>query len=78
MNSKEVLKTIGNNIRRCRKAKGLTIQQLADLLGNTRCTVNNYELGKRKYLGIVKCYNIAQILSVDIVEILSLKQTKGK
>ncbi len=39
--------TIGEQIQTFRRAKGLTQQSLADLLGVTRSTVSNYEAGRR-------------------------------
>ena len=38
---------IGENIKKFRKAKGLTQSELAELIGESRVTVTRYENGKR-------------------------------
>lgn len=38
---------VGNKLKTLRKGRKLTQQELADKLGITRCTVSNYEVGRR-------------------------------
>ena len=47
--------TIGEKIKKIRKEKGLTQQELADILGIAKTTVTMYETGNRyPHLGILK------------------------
>lgn len=39
--------TIGENIRRIRKERGLTLRQLGDMLGTTEAYIRAYESGRR-------------------------------
>ena len=39
--------SIGSKLKTLRKGRKLTQQELADNLGITRCTVSNYEVGRR-------------------------------
>lgn len=39
--------SIGSKLKTLRKGRKLTQQELADKLGITRCTVSNYEVGRR-------------------------------
>lgn len=39
--------SIGAKLKTLRKGRKLTQQELADKLGITRCTVSNYEVGRR-------------------------------
>lgn len=39
--------TVGENVKKARKSKGLTQQELGERMGVTQATVNQYESGKR-------------------------------
>jgi len=56
---------IGQKIKVLRKSRGMTQQQLADMLDVQRATISNYEIGRRsphlKELG-----KIAEILGVNL------------
>lgn len=39
--------SIGNKLKTLRKGRKYTQQELADKMGITRCTVSNYEVGRR-------------------------------
>ena len=42
----QIIIDVGNSIRRIRKSKNLTQQQLADIIGCELSTINRVELGK--------------------------------
>ena len=56
---------IAKKIRILRKSRGLTQQQLADLLGVQRATISNYEVGRRSP-HIKELEKIADILGVNL------------
>ncbi len=62
-------KTIGENIRLCRKNCGLSQQQVATALGVDRTTVCGYESGRRQ-VRLTTITKLAQIFRVDVSEIL--------
>lgn len=55
---------VGKNIRTLREAKGLTQEQLAQMLYVTRQTISNYEMGKSKP-DVDMIRNIARVLDTD-------------
>lgn len=55
---------VGKNIRALREAKGLTQEQLAQMLYVTRQTISNYEMGKSKP-DVDMIRNIARVLDTD-------------
>lgn len=61
--------SIGNNIRKVRKQKNMTLQQLADILGCSQQNISQYETGKRKpkYDTLKK---IIHALDVPLLEIV--------
>ncbi len=61
--------TIGENIKRIRKEKGLTQKQLADKLKCATGTIQQYELGKRQPR-IEQLKRIATALDVDVWELI--------
>ena len=56
---------IGKKIKILRTDRGLTQQQLADLLGCKRATVSNYEVGRRSP-HITELERIAKVLHVSL------------
>lgn len=56
---------IAKKIRILRKTRGLTQQQLADLLGVQRATISNYEIGRRSP-HIKELERLADILGVNL------------
>ena len=55
------------NIRQFRQEKGLTQQQLADLVGVTRQTINALE-NARYNPSLLLAYHITKILGKDVIE----------
>lgn len=45
--SDSIVNEIGSKLKTLRKGRKLTQQELADKLGVTRCTISNYEVGRR-------------------------------
>ena len=68
-NRKRVLLKLSNKIAKkikiLRKTRGLTQQQLADLLGVQRATISNYEIGRRSP-HIKELARLAEILGVNL------------
>ena len=58
-----------NNVRKIRRAKDLTQQQLADLLGITKTYISLIEKGKIPNPSIYRCYGIAKALNVELDDI---------
>ena len=56
------METIGDRIRQQREAKGLSLQQLADLLGVTKAAVSHWELGRTANIKNVTMYKLLGIL----------------
>ena len=65
----EINRHTGNQIRMYRKAQGLTLQQLADLIHKSRATVSKYENGEIT-LDVETLYDICQVLHVSTSQIL--------
>ena len=63
------MRDIGKNIRKLRTEKGLTQDQLAEMLFVTRQTVSNYETGKSRP-DIDMLMKIAEVLDADINAVL--------
>ena len=55
---------IGGQIRKYRKANGMTLQQLADVIHKSRATVCKYESGEIS-IDIATLYEISQALQVS-------------
>lgn len=68
--------TIGENIRRIRKQKGITQSQLADALDTTKSAISKYELGHRE-LRIDLLKAIASYLQIDLFELIPEEQREG-
>lgn len=61
---------VGNQIRKYRKACGMTLQQLADAIHKSRATVCKYERGEIT-LDVETLYEISQILQVSVSQLTS-------
>ena len=66
---------IGSRIRNCRKARGLTLQQLADLIHKSRASVSKYETGEIT-LDIETLYDISAALDVDLSQLTDYRPAK--
>lgn len=63
----DTLLCIGRNVKRLRKEKGLTQQNLAFLCGNTdKCTISNIERFTCNGLNISTIVKISVVLEVDV------------
>lgn len=61
---------IGGQIRKYRKANGMTLQQLADVIHKSRATVCKYENGEIS-IDIATLYEISQALQVSFGQLTS-------
>lgn len=68
---------IGTNIKRLRISKGLTQEQLAELLCISTAAVSKWE-AKNSYPDITLLYPLAQIFGVSIDELLGYDEAKAK
>lgn len=64
-----IAKDIGAKVRLFRKKRGMTLQELADIISKSRATVSKYETGEI-IMDIVTLYEIASALSVDVEQLL--------
>lgn len=62
---RKIENTLGDRIRERRKAKGLSGQQVADLLGITQTNIAGYETGRRKP-STKRLEKLSEILEVSI------------
>ena len=68
---------IGMNIKRLRLAKGLTQEQLAELLTISTAAVSKWE-AKNTYPDITMLFPLAEIFGVTVDELLGYDETKAK
>lgn len=68
---------IGTNIKRMRLAKGLTQEQLADLLGISTAAVSKWE-AKNTYPDITMLFPLAEIFDVSVDMLLGYDEAKAK
>ncbi len=68
---------IGTNIRRLRLAKGLTQEQLAELLTISTAAVSKWE-AKNTYPDITMLFPLAEIFGVTVDELLGYDEAKAK
>ncbi|MBQ4322620.1 MAG: helix-turn-helix transcriptional regulator [Clostridia bacterium] len=69
--------TIGTNIKRLRIAKGLTQEQLAELLTISTAAVSKWE-SKNSYPDITMLFPLAEIFGVTVDELLGYDEAKAK
>jgi transcriptional regulator with XRE-family HTH domain len=84
----EILKTIGLNVKKARKARGLNQEELGDKTGLGKATINRIETGNDFYMSSLLI--IAKVLKIDLVDlikdkthyigdkVLSLRDPRGK
>lgn len=60
---------IGNRIRSFRKGRGMTLQQLADIIHKSKATVSKYEIGEIA-IDVPTLYEIAHAFHVHVDELL--------
>jgi transcriptional regulator with XRE-family HTH domain len=65
----DMRKLVGQNVRRCRQAKGLTQEQFADESGFSQQYISSLENGRRNPT-IVTLYELAKALGVSHLELL--------
>ncbi len=63
------LKTLGLNIKFARMKKGISQEELAELVDTSRITISFIETGKQNPT-ILKIVDIARILDVDIKDLI--------
>lgn len=69
-NDQKILNAFGNNLKRHRKSKGLSIRQLAAEADMEHSTIFRYEQGKRNpSLTIV--HRLAAALEISVVDLVS-------
>ncbi len=68
---------IGNNIKRLRLAKGLTQEQLAELLTISTAAVSKWE-ARNTYPDITMLFPLAEIFGVTVDELLGYDEAKAK
>lgn len=66
----ELQRTVGRNIRRIRATRGLSQEELAELIGNHRTYVGSVERGERN-LSLRSLERLADSLGVDPVALLA-------
>lgn len=76
MDNKMIKVTIGNNIRKYRKAAGLTQQQLAEKVGVATSFISRCEQGQ-KLFGIPSLLLLADVLNVSANAILYVDGSKS-
>ena len=64
----EISSYVGAQVRRYRKACGMTIQQLADQIHKSRATVCKYENGEI-VLDVETLYEISQVLQISFSQL---------
>lgn len=68
--SDDVRRILGSNVRRLRKAAGLSQAELANRMGVDRAYVSGLELGERNPT-IVTLWHLGQALKIDLGEFFS-------
>ena len=73
----KITQHIGGRIRAYRRARGLTLQQLADLIHKSRASVSKYETGEIT-LDIETLFDIAQALNVELDKLTDYRQPQPR
>jgi transcriptional regulator with XRE-family HTH domain len=66
----DVREAVGENVRRCRQAAGLTQASLADQLGVDRSYVSGLERGRRNPT-VLTLWHVAEVLKVSLSDLVS-------
>src|SRR5215472_9902892 len=61
--------TIGQRVARCRKARGMSQEVLAHLLGRSQSWLTKVERGERQLDRMSTILEVAHVLGVDVAEI---------
>lgn len=64
--------TVGENIRRIRKEKGLTLKQLGNMIGTTEAYIRAYECGRRNPK-LTSLEKIANALEVNVEALMNIE-----
>lgn len=73
----ELSAAIGRNIRKYRKLKGLTIEQLAEILETETNYLGQCERGERRF-SIDKLVDIVKYFDVTVSDIIPVSKERGK
>lgn len=65
--------TIGESIKKHRKAKGLWQKELADAMGVQQCQISHWETG-RQFPSIFSCISLADELEISLDELVGRKR----
>lgn len=66
----DINKRIGSQLRKARKEKGLSLEQVADLMGvKSRNTISIMELGT-KHITVEELVNYCEVLGISWIEVL--------
>ena len=66
--------SIGENIKRLRKSKGFTQEELASLVGIRQCTLSQIERNT-KPISLSLSYEITKVLDCDLYDLLGVERT---
>ena len=69
----DMRRLVGQNLRRARKAKGLTQEQLADLTGFAQQHLSDIETGQGNPT-VVTLYELSQVLDVTVASLVTPHQ----
>lgn len=69
-----IIKETAKRIRDCRKAKGISAEELAEQIGMHRATYYRYESGDQKNLKLDKIQKIADALDVYPVDLITREE----
>ena len=71
-------KTINENIRSLRVEKGMTLQELASLVGTSKQTIQRYETGEISNIPYDKILKIAEVLHTTPQSLMGWDSPPGK
>ena len=72
MTKEELIKRIGLNIRETREKKGLSIQELSDMLNIEYNNLIRIEKGRTNFT-IGTLFNISKVLNVDLSDLIDIE-----
>lgn len=76
--SSEFCIRVGNNIKKYRKEKGLTLKEIAEKVGLTEATVQKYESGNIQTLDIVRLNEFSDALDIQLEDLTPWKEDLQK